>query len=195
MVYGPHDKVSYTIRHLTTGKEYLADVTHLRPFFYDPRFTTPLNVAARDTKEYVVKSILRHDFSDPDNKRWLVQWALDGDEDETWEPFEVLKDVEAFHTYCAANGMSTLFPKKHPAFAGLHVPKSGPTKRQAQPTTTSDLPVDGPNKRTSRNKGSTSTSGPIPLDTANQVMTSKKRRGRPTKPTTTSTSGATPEDA
>ena len=45
MVYGPHDKVSYTIRNLTTGKDYLADVTHLRLFFYDPRFTTPLNVA------------------------------------------------------------------------------------------------------------------------------------------------------
>ena len=67
MVYGSHDKVSYTIRNLTTGKEYLVDVTHLRPFFYDPKFTTSLNVAARDTKEYVVKSILRHDFSDPEN--------------------------------------------------------------------------------------------------------------------------------
>ena len=45
MVYdGPHDKVSYTIRNLTTGKDYLADVTHLRSFFYDPKFTTPLNV-------------------------------------------------------------------------------------------------------------------------------------------------------
>ena len=100
MVYGPHDKVSYTIHSLTTGKEYLADVTHLHPFFYDPKFTTPLNVAARDAKEYVVKSIVCHDFSDPYNKRWLVQWVLDGDEDENWEPFEVLKDVEAFHTYC-----------------------------------------------------------------------------------------------
>ena len=29
MVYGPHDKVSYTIRNLTTGKENLADVTVL----------------------------------------------------------------------------------------------------------------------------------------------------------------------
>jgi len=54
MVYGPHDKVSYTIRNIT-GKDYLADVTHLRPFFNEPKFTTSLN-AARDTKEYVVKS-------------------------------------------------------------------------------------------------------------------------------------------
>ena len=105
-------------------------------------------MAARDTKEYVVKSILRNNFSDPDNKRWLVRWALDGDEDETWEPFEVLKDVEAFHTYCAANGMSSQFPKKHPAFAGLNIPRSGPHKRRAPfSTTLSDLPDDGPKKR------------------------------------------------
>jgi len=116
MVYGPHDRVSCTIHNFATGKEYLTDVTHLRSFF-DPKFTTPLNVAARDNKEYVVKSILHQDFSDPDNKRWFFQWALDGDENEIWEPFEVLKDIEAFHTYCAANGMSTLFPKQHPAFA------------------------------------------------------------------------------
>jgi hypothetical protein len=70
-------------------------------------------VAARDTNEYVVKRILKHDFTDPHKKLWLVQWQLDGDEDETWEPFEVLKDVESFHHYCAANGLSTLFPKQH----------------------------------------------------------------------------------
>jgi len=189
MVYGPHDKVSYTIRNLTTGKEYLADVTHLRSFFYDPRFTTSLNVAAQDTREYVVKSIVRHDFSDPENKRWLVLWALDEDKEEIWEPFEVLKDVETFHTYCAVHGMSTLFPKKHPAFAGLNIPRSGPNKQQAPPSTTmSDLPVAGPKKRLSRNKSS------APNNNANQAMTPKKR-GLPTKQTTTSTTGTTPEDA
>ena len=77
-------------------------------------------MAARDTNEYVVKRILKHDFTDPNKKLWLVQWQLDGDEDETWEPFEVLKDVEAFHHYCAANGLSTLFPKQHPAFAHIN---------------------------------------------------------------------------
>ena len=47
----------------------------------------------------VVKRILKHDFTDPNNKLWLVQWQLDGDEDKTWGPFEFLKDVEAFHHY------------------------------------------------------------------------------------------------
>ena len=73
-VYGPQ-KLWYTIRNLTNGKEHSADVTHLRPFYYE--------VAARDTNEHVVKRILKHDFTDPTNKLWLVQWQLDGDEDET----------------------------------------------------------------------------------------------------------------
>ena len=47
---------------------YLADVTYLRPFFYDPKFTTPLNVTARDSKEYVVKCVVRHDFPPPTTK-------------------------------------------------------------------------------------------------------------------------------
>jgi hypothetical protein len=95
-VYGLQ-KLWHTIRNLTNGKEYSANVTHLRPFYYDPKFLTPIHVAARDTNEYVVKQILKHDFTDPNNKLWLVQWQLGGDEDETWEPFDVLKDVEAFH--------------------------------------------------------------------------------------------------
>ena len=141
----------------------------------------------------MVKRILRHDFSDPANKRWLVQWALDGDENETWEPFEVLKDVEAFHTYCTAHGMSTLFPEKHPVFAGMNVPKQGNTKRQAPPPQT---PVDRPQKRLSRTKGrQPPTSEPVTLHNANQATEPKKRRGRPIKLTTTSTSGTIPDDA
>ena len=154
---------------------------------------------ARNTKEYVVKSILRHDFSDPHNKRWLVQWALDGDEDETREPFEVLKDVEAFHTNCAANGMSALFPKKHPVFAGLNIPGSGPFKRQAPPlsATVSALPDDGSKKRPSRKRNTTAISDPTTTThhAASQATTPKQRRGRSTKHIMTTTTGITPEDA
>jgi hypothetical protein len=70
-----------------------------------------------DTDEHVVKKILRHDFSDPDNKRWLVLWAVDDHEEETWEPLEVLKDVEAFHHYCSSRGLNVFLPKRHPEFS------------------------------------------------------------------------------
>jgi len=37
------DKPRYTIRNLVTDKEYIVDVTHIRPFFYDPAYVTLLN--------------------------------------------------------------------------------------------------------------------------------------------------------
>ena len=45
----------------------------------------------------MVKQILRHYFNDPNTKFSLVQWQLDGDEDERLEPVEVFKDMEDFH--------------------------------------------------------------------------------------------------
>ena len=126
--------------HLTKGKTNLSV----------PTSHYLLNVAARDTKEYVVKRILKHDFTDPTNKLWLVQWQLDGDKDETWEPFEVLNDVEAFHHYCAANGLGTLFPKQHPEFT--HINRSQwQHKRKKEPLTTAALPDQAqPKKRSGR---------------------------------------------
>jgi len=82
-VHGPH-KLWYTLCNLTNRKEYSADVTRLRQFSYDSKFVTPINLAARDTNEYVVKQILRHDFTDPKKKLWLVQWQRDGDEDKNF---------------------------------------------------------------------------------------------------------------
>ena len=85
-VYVPR-KLLCTLRNLTNGQEYSADVTHLLPFYYDPQFVTSINVrqkcemAARDTNEYVVNGILKYDFTDPNKKLWLVHWQLDGDGD------------------------------------------------------------------------------------------------------------------
>ena len=131
-VYEPQ-KLWYTIRNLTIGKEYSADVTHLRPFYFDPKFVTPINVATRDKNEYMVKQIFKHEFTDPNNKLWLVQWQLDGDEDETWERFEVLKDFAVFHHNYAANGLSTLFPRQHPEFAHINR-QQHQNKRRQEPT-------------------------------------------------------------
>jgi len=61
------------ITNLVTTREYFADITHLKPFYYDHDFVTPLNLATRDSDESVVSEILEHDFSDPKNKLWLVK--------------------------------------------------------------------------------------------------------------------------
>ena len=66
-------KSRYTIRNLVTGKEYMADVTHLHPFHFDPNYVTPLNIVVKDTDKHVYKKIVAHDFND---KRWLEQWSV-----------------------------------------------------------------------------------------------------------------------
>jgi len=75
IVYG-FTKTWYTITNLVTTREYFAVITHLKPFFYDPDFVTPLNIATWDSDESVVSEILEHDFSDPNNKLWLVKWLI-----------------------------------------------------------------------------------------------------------------------
>ena len=48
------DKTYYTIRNLVTDEECVVDVTHIRPFYFDLNYVTPLNVLITDTYETVV---------------------------------------------------------------------------------------------------------------------------------------------
>ena len=48
----------YTIRNFVTDKEYVVDVMHIRLFYFNPHYVTPLNVAVKDTDEAVVDAIL-----------------------------------------------------------------------------------------------------------------------------------------
>ena len=110
------DKPRYTIRNLVTDKEYVVDVTHIRPFYYDPTYVTPLNIAVKDTDETVVDMIVKHDFSDPKDKKWSVRWVTE-QPSETWETYENLKNVDAFHHYCATNKLDPFSPKLTPQFS------------------------------------------------------------------------------
>ena len=67
------DKTYYTIRNLVMDMECVVDVTHIRPFYFDPNYVTPLNVAVNDTDETVVDTILQLDFLDPRIRNgWFV---------------------------------------------------------------------------------------------------------------------------
>jgi Chromo (CHRromatin Organisation MOdifier) domain len=66
---------------------------HIRPFYFDPEFVTPLNIAVKDINEHVVDEILDHDFSDLNDRRWLVRWIGNTPPEETWERYENLKNV------------------------------------------------------------------------------------------------------
>ena len=84
VVYG-FKKFRCMIQNLVTSKEYFTDITHLKPFYFDPQYVTPLNIATRDTDESVVLQILEHDFSDTENKLWTVQWYGEDPPSSSWE--------------------------------------------------------------------------------------------------------------
>ena len=102
---------------MVTDKQYV-DVTHIRPFYLDPTYVTPLNVAVKNTDETEVDAILQHDFSDPTDKKWLVRWLRDPPS-ESWERYDYdnLKNAEAFHQYIATNRLDTFLPEADPTFS------------------------------------------------------------------------------
>ena len=52
------DKTYYTIRNLVTDKEYVVDVRKMCPFYFEPNYVTPLNVAVKDTDKTVVDATI-----------------------------------------------------------------------------------------------------------------------------------------
>ena len=50
---------------------------------------TPFNIAVKDVDETVVDMNVKHDFSDPKDKKWLVRWVTEPPT-ETWETYENL---------------------------------------------------------------------------------------------------------
>jgi hypothetical protein len=91
----------YQIQNLVTGVISEAHVQHLKPFYYDPKYVEPLNIAAKDNNEFIVGDIITHE-PDPTtgNILWRVRWHGYDESEDTWEPFETLCDVEKFHSYC-----------------------------------------------------------------------------------------------
>ena len=95
------NKIHYTLLNLVNNHEYKADVTHLKPLYYDPNEVIPLSVALRDTTEHLVEAILDHKINETTNvSMWKVQWDDETEEQATWEPHSTVKDVEKFHFCC-----------------------------------------------------------------------------------------------
>jgi transposase InsO family protein len=145
-----HTKPRYTIRNLVTDKEYMVDVMHIRPFYFDPMFVTPLNIAVKDTDEHVVERIVAHDFTDLNDKRWLVRWVGNNPPDETWERYDTLRDVEAFHHYCASHQLDPFLPKAAAKYSAS-VPNM--SRRATGVYTLPSQPVEPTSSGSSRKRG------------------------------------------
>jgi hypothetical protein len=94
------DRNVYELLDWDTDKTLRVDVKRLRPYVTRPG-EDPVQVAQVDKDAYVVEEILSHRGS-PRRKRsmtFCVRWAGHDSSEDTWEPWENVKDCEALDRY------------------------------------------------------------------------------------------------
>ena len=94
----------YTVQNLVTQKQYDVFIKRLVPFHYDPERVDPQEIARKDERE---KGIPQRRLE----MKFLVRWAGFGPEDDTWEPWENLRNPDQLHDYLRANRMKSLIPQ------------------------------------------------------------------------------------
>ena len=102
----------YTVKDLITHKDEDVHVTRLKQFQYDAEHTDPREVAMHDQEEFEIDHIITHrgDRHDKTAMTFLVRWQDFGEAEDSWEPWENLRNTDALHTYLRANRMKTLIP-------------------------------------------------------------------------------------
>ena len=91
-------------------------ISTLTPFNYDPSRTDPESVAAHDSLEFTVDSILDHrgDKYRRSTMEFLTRWRGYGPDTDSWEPYNALRDTEALLQYLKnpTNKLKSLIPNK-----------------------------------------------------------------------------------
>ena len=110
---------AYTLRDETsTTKMVVAHVSRLRAFHYDLERVDPVQVAMKDTDQFLVESVLddrgytgRHGKKKSSNLEFLIKWV--GYEEPEWLPWKNLYTNSIAHAYMKLNpALSRLIPKR-----------------------------------------------------------------------------------
>ena len=85
----------------------------MKPFLYDAARIDPRDVAMHDEREFEIDHIVTHrgDRIDKTNMTFLVHWTGFSENEDSWEPWENLRNTEPLHRYLRNNHMKTLIPK------------------------------------------------------------------------------------
>ena len=103
-VIGWNNENIYHLQNLVTQTVSDYHVSKLRPFLYDERTKTPIQAALTDTlDEFVVEKVLDMQ-GDPHkmprkNLQFKVRWAGYGPQDDTWEPWDFVKDNDQLQLF------------------------------------------------------------------------------------------------
>jgi len=103
------DKLRYIIPNLVTNKGYVVDVTHLRPFYYEPAYVTP-STSLRTPKKRWWNTPLTTTSQTPRKRNgWYG-----GSPTHSLKPRNNSRRVQTFQHYCASNRLDPFPPKVIP---------------------------------------------------------------------------------
>ena len=91
---------TYYCENLSTRKTIQVDISRMKPYHADPGMSDS-EVAVRDNfGEFVVKEILDVKGNTKRDLEFLVSWEGFDSEWDTWEPYGIVKDLEALDCFC-----------------------------------------------------------------------------------------------
>jgi len=107
----------YTLLDLVDHKTISVHIDHLEEFRYDKAHVDPAVVAAKDTLEFFVESVLDHEpkLRPTKNRKdleFLIKWRGYPGQD-SWVPWRDLTKNEFVHEYCRQNHMKSIIDKRY----------------------------------------------------------------------------------
>jgi hypothetical protein len=108
------NKSHYTLQDMVSDKLRNFHVTQLKAFKYDQMDTDPVDIARAEQNEFLVENILEH-RSDGSKRRtnyeFLVKWAGYENTDNTWEPWEFVRDNKQLIKYLYTHNLRQFLTK------------------------------------------------------------------------------------
>jgi hypothetical protein len=137
-VIGWNNENIYHLQDLVTQRVHDFHVSKLRPFLYDERTVTPMQVALTDTlDEFVVEKILEMQ-GDPRTSRkalkFKVRWAGYGPQDDTWEPWDFVKNNDQLQLFLYNNSNARIRALVNKDFIPPHLRKDNESEDSDQDT-------------------------------------------------------------
>jgi transposase InsO family protein len=114
MVVVNHVGSEYIVQNLINNKYERYHVSALKIFQYDERFEKPDLIANRDAQLHIVEKILKHtgEGRKVSDYQFLVRWDGEGEEGDTWLPYNLLRRNVELHKYAKNKKLNFLIPKE-----------------------------------------------------------------------------------
>jgi len=115
----------YELHDLIDKKSITVHIDHLEEFRYDKAHVDPAVIAAKDSCEFFVESVLDHKPKHQPTKHrssleFLIKWRGYPGQD-SWVPWRNLTKNEFVHEYCRQNHMKSLIDKRYATGGGAAV--------------------------------------------------------------------------